>query len=184
MDIGKVGIWTFAFDQLPNAKAQELAVDRVRDADGCPFELPLAAHQHELDPQQLVEHQPLARRPVLVGRLRHVDAPQRGAAGVLPGRVGGLRVLAGELLRLCDLIGRHLARKFDAADKRRLAAPRGSEVEPFMRDHEVGYHVPAGRIKHPELEKGVRGGRLRPQLGLFHRNVHPRHVTCPLLPLV
>jgi probable F420-dependent oxidoreductase len=27
MDIGKVGIWTFAFDQLPNAKAQELAVE-------------------------------------------------------------------------------------------------------------------------------------------------------------
>ena len=27
MDIGKVGIWTFAFDQLPNAKAQELAAE-------------------------------------------------------------------------------------------------------------------------------------------------------------
>ena len=29
MDIGKVGIWTFAFDQLPNAKAQELAGTRI-----------------------------------------------------------------------------------------------------------------------------------------------------------
>jgi probable F420-dependent oxidoreductase len=27
VDIGKVGIWTFAFDQLPNAQAQELASD-------------------------------------------------------------------------------------------------------------------------------------------------------------
>ena len=27
MDIGKVGIWTFAFDQLPNAQAQELAAE-------------------------------------------------------------------------------------------------------------------------------------------------------------
>jgi probable F420-dependent oxidoreductase len=27
MDIGKVGLWTFAFDQLPNAQAQELAVE-------------------------------------------------------------------------------------------------------------------------------------------------------------
>jgi probable F420-dependent oxidoreductase len=27
VDIGKVGIWTFAFDQLPNAQAQELAAD-------------------------------------------------------------------------------------------------------------------------------------------------------------
>jgi probable F420-dependent oxidoreductase len=27
VDIGKVGIWTFAFDQLPNVQAQQLAVD-------------------------------------------------------------------------------------------------------------------------------------------------------------
>ena len=33
-----------------------------------------------------------------------------------------------------------------------------------MRDHEIGSHVPSGRIKHPELEQSIRSAHLRPLL--------------------
>ena len=53
--------------------AHELAVDDVTDALGVALQRPLAHHERELQPQQLVEHEALARRSG-----RRPSTPARG----------------------------------------------------------------------------------------------------------
>ncbi len=54
----------------------ELAVDHVADADGFLLERPLAQHERELHPQQLVEHEPAAGDALRVHGFGRVDRAQ------------------------------------------------------------------------------------------------------------
>src|SRR5581483_12132230 len=66
--------------QLLVEAADEVAVHDVGDAGGTAFERALAQHERELQPEQLVEHEPAACFARLVHRLRTVDAVEgRGA---------------------------------------------------------------------------------------------------------
>ena len=60
--------------------ADQLAAGLVADADGVALHRPLAHHEHQLHPQQLVERQPAPGPLLVVERLRQVDVVQRGAA--------------------------------------------------------------------------------------------------------
>ena len=58
----------------------ELAADLVRDARAVALERALAQHQHQLDPQQLVERQPAPGLLLVAHRLGQVDLRERHAA--------------------------------------------------------------------------------------------------------
>ena len=60
--------------------ADELATGLVTDADGVALHRPFAHHEHQLDPQQLVERQTAPGPLLVVERLGQVDVVQRGAA--------------------------------------------------------------------------------------------------------
>ena len=55
----------------------EPTVDHVGDAERLLLDRPLAQHERELHPQQLVEHEPAPRGALRVHRLGSVDRPKR-----------------------------------------------------------------------------------------------------------
>ena len=61
--------------------AHQLAAGLVADADGVALHRPLAHHEHELHPQQLVERQPAPGLLLVGDRLRQVDVVQRRRRG-------------------------------------------------------------------------------------------------------
>jgi len=86
-------------------------------------------------------------------------------------------------LRLCDLIRRHLACKFDAVLKRFLVAAKRRKVEPFMRHNEIGFDIFARRVEHPQLEERVWSAGLRRCLHRLRRHFHPCHLKSPCIEL-
>ena len=133
----------------------------VRDAGGGTLHLLLASHQRELDPEEFVEHQPVAGPLDVAEVLRGVDAPHRR-----PARLEVPALEDGRRHRVGDATG--------PAPAQRLRHPPGDlpRGEPGRVGLRVDRHDPAGAVAH-EVDHRVR------HLALALEQLHPaehRHV--------